>query len=94
MGAPRTHQKVQIGFAYLIAETWVSVVADLYPEIPAKIVERRPVESDTPGRCEVVSAAYTDPRTGKLTCWDNIPEFIEADIEREAWDVLRKKYEK
>ena len=94
MGATRipTHQKAQVSFTYLIADTYVSVVANLYPEIPAQIIEHKPVESDTPGRCEIVSAAYTDPRNGKLVCWDDIPAFIEADIEREAWEVFRKKY--
>lgn len=92
MGAPRipTHQKAQVSFTYLIADTYVSVIANLYPEIPARIIERRPTESDEDARCEIVSAAYR--RGGKNIAWDDIPAFIVEDIERHAWEVFRKQY--
>ena len=90
MGATVTNPKVQVAFAYLIADTYVSVVANLYPGATAQIRDRVPTESDTDAHCEIVSAAYQ--WNGKAFAWDDIPQFIEADIEREAWDVYHKKF--
>ena len=90
MGAAKTHSKTQVAFAYLIADTYVSVVANVHPGNYAQVVERRPTESEIEAQAEIVSAAYR--WQGKTVAWDDIPAFIAADIEAHALEVWRKTY--
>lgn len=90
MGANRTHAKTQVIFNYLLAETDIAVIANVYPGNYAQIIERKPTESELDTHVEIVSAAYR--WQGKTVAWDDIPAFIAADIEAHAMEVWRKKY--
>ena len=90
MGANRTHAKTQVVFNYLLAETDIAVIANVYPGNHAQIVERRPIESETDAYAEIVSVAYR--WNGKAVAWDDIPAFIADDIEAHALEVWRKTY--